>query len=167
MYRFAVVLTLCFPLTVLSSLEGAAKGVGCHDQAFLMDNEFVAFVGKIPAVAEPGDRRILRWRVYEDAGEKVGDFHVLTTILSQSKAGDWVRADGSIAFSNGTIHATVLTVLRDPSDTTKSSSTIDDYVVVGGSGEFANAKGIIRLTPPHQSHSRLNGWLMELKLDCS
>lgn len=162
-------------LSVGSMLAIASTGyaeeayIGCGTTELLHSNTSIRFIGADPAQAAAGDRRILHWFLEDLSGLYVGTFDVVTTVLGgTSEMGHYVRVDGSLDLPNGNIFVATSTSLRDATDTLSSGNAqeVIDWAVVGGTGDFANASGVVSITVPDQGASHLENRPMTLTIRC-
>ncbi|MEM7463630.1 MAG: hypothetical protein AAF362_13240 [Pseudomonadota bacterium] len=144
----------------------AAAGQTCENMSLLMSNEKILFLGDKLKGAQPGDRRILNWRVHDSDGSKLGAFHVVTTVLSDTENGHFITSTGSLVVDTGEVHAIITTELPDASSEAQSSTDAVNWAIVGGTGEFAHATGTLITAPPQHSAKSLDDWALDVAVAC-
>lgn len=157
---------LALALLAGTVVQSAAAEPKCEDLSLFMSNNKILFLGDELKSAQPGDRRILDWRVHDADGTDQGAFHVVTTVLSDTADGHLITAVGSLVFSNGEIHATITTELPDASNEARSSADTVDWAIVGGTGAFAHAFGTLHTGPPEDAPRSLDDWSLDLTMAC-
>ena len=157
---------LALALLASTSAQVAAQGPACEDMALFKSNEEIIFLGDEMAGAQPGDRRILDWRVHDAAGNDLGSFHVVTTVLSDTAGGHLITAVGSLLFPNGEVHASTTTELPDAASEGRSSADAVVWAIVGGTGAFDHASGTIVTGPPEDAAQSLDDWSVIIAMAC-
>ncbi|MDP5220415.1 hypothetical protein Q5Y75_24830 [Ruegeria sp. 2205SS24-7] len=143
--------------------------VGCGQTELRFSNTLIEFVGVNPASAGVGDRRISHWYLEDLGGLYVGAFDVITTVLGgHQDMGHYVRVDGSLAFPNGDIFVATTTSIADAADTYRSGEAqqVYDWAVTGGTGDFANASGMVSVTVPEKHQAHLDNRPIKLDVRC-
>ncbi|MEM7443533.1 MAG: hypothetical protein AAF414_09425 [Pseudomonadota bacterium] len=158
--------TLALALLVGGTAQAAAQDPACEDMTVFMSNEQIIFLGDESEGAQPGDRRILNWRLHEADGGDLGSFHVVTTVLSDTDDGHLITAVGSLLFSNGEVHASITTELPDASSEARSSADAVVWAISGGTGAFTRASGTVVTGPPEDDAQSLDDWVVTIEMEC-
>ncbi|WP_421725304.1 hypothetical protein [Bauldia sp.] len=157
-------------VSFMASGNAAAQdidGPACTDLALFQKLEELIYVDHGPEGVHPGDRRILRWAVHDAEDNRIGVFHVITTVLQSVEGrGDAVTASGTIVFPNGDVVASITTDLPDASDTERSTLGPVDWAIVGGTGDFASATGTLITSPPEDGDYNLQDWTLDITMSC-
>ncbi len=143
--------------------------VSCGVTELLHTNTSIKFVGADPTYAEIGDRRILHWFLEDRDGFYVGEFDVVTTVLGgTADMGHYVRVDGSINLPNGSLFVATSTLLNDASNTLNSGNPkeVIDWAIVGGTGDFSEARGVLSIVVPEEGSQHLENRPMTLNIAC-
>ena len=155
---------------LLSSQSFAQEAtLSCGNWQILQSNASIEFIGEDATNAKAGDRRILNWRLSDLDGTQLGTFHVVTTVLgSIDGIGDFVTADGSMVFPNGEVFVAITATLQDAADTERSGHApqIFDWAILGGTGDFANAKGTLKIEVPNDNRSHLQNRPFIVEMSC-
>ncbi|MDP5220930.1 hypothetical protein Q5Y75_27470 [Ruegeria sp. 2205SS24-7] len=165
--RWICVFCLALPIGATAQTDEAL--VGCGQTELLHSNTSIRFVGANPAKADVGDRRILHWYLEDLSGLYVGAFDVVTTVLGGSEdMGHYVRVDGSFTFLNGDIFVATTTSLANAAYTHSSGDAqqVIDWAVTGGTGDFANAGGIVSISVPEEHEPHLDNRPLSLDIRC-
>ncbi len=163
------VLTVGMVLATTSIAQAEEAHIGCGTTELLHSNTSIRFVGANPAEAQVGDRRVLHWFVEDLSGLYVGSFDVVTTVLGgTSEMGHYVRVDGAFNLPNGNIFVATSTTLGDAADTLSSGNAheVIDWAVIGGTGDFSNASGVVAIEVPEHGENHLENRAMTLTLNC-
>lgn len=108
----------------------------------------VTFIDNNEEGVGPGDNRVLIHYLSDENGEELGFVHAMSTVLHAPEPGAvTMYARGSVHVDGGTLHWTNTSTLEDPADTSRSTDDTFETVVVGGTGAFRHARGIIHLAP--------------------
>lgn len=143
--------------------------VDCGVTELLHTNTSIRFVGADPTNADVGDRRILHWFLEDLGGFYIGEFDVVTTVLGgTADMGHYVRVDGSINLPNGSLFVATSTLLNDASNTLNSGNPkeVIDWAIVGGTGDFAEARGMLSVVVPEERSQHLENRPMTLNIAC-
>ncbi|MEM6462956.1 MAG: hypothetical protein AAF724_13665 [Pseudomonadota bacterium] len=157
---------LALALLVGAATQSSAENLACEDHSLFMSNNEILFIGEQTVGAQPGDRRILDWRVHDAEGNDLGTFHVVTTVLSDTDDGHLITATGSVVLANGEVHATITTELPDASSDTRSSAGAVEWAITGGTDTFTHASGTLVTGPPQDALQSLDDWSFNLTMEC-
>ncbi|MBT5434546.1 MAG: hypothetical protein P8Q36_01715 [Alphaproteobacteria bacterium] len=134
---------------------GGAQGVhaqntnvpGCGTFVVYAEPDVIEFVDHGDEGLSAGDRRLGRYYFVDEAGNRVGTLHFVTTVLPPDEDGNLVLHQTSMnLFDNGAIAVTANYMLPDPTHTGTSASIEMVEVITGGTGDFEHATGSTSLT---------------------
>lgn len=117
----------------------------CGDFTVTLERDGVTFIDHDEAGLSTGDRRIGRYILNDDEGNRVGTMDFITTVLVPLADGHHpLHAIGHHLFDNGQLTHSLVYDLTDPtSDTDAAQEAI--FTVTGGTGAFDGVSGAIEL----------------------
>lgn len=135
---------IAFTSLVATAAQGGTAPE-CGPFKMMLENEHRHFVDVGPEGASPGDMRVLRMNLMDEAGDKVGTLHISSVLLPPVMAdgAQNVQATQQHVFENGTI-ASVAIILQPDMDNI-DVEPVASYAapVLGGTGDFIHVSGAI------------------------
>mgnify|MGYP003695112767 CR=1 FL=1 len=108
-------------------------------------NGDVSYFDIKPEGVSVGDRRVGRYGVIADNGKKIGTFVFTGTIMPPSDSGNFeLHATAYYQLPNGSLTTAMVYRMVDASKTSDIPDRQFTYPVVGGTGTFVGARGILR-----------------------
>jgi hypothetical protein len=138
----------------------------CGEMHLRQSAEDIQFIDTGAASVDPGDRRVLRWAVTDAAGERIGTFFVVTTVLQVLEDGDVAMAEGHVVFANGDIKVSVIDALTNAANTEQSNRAPITWSINGGTGVFAGATGTLVNGPPADDPGATENWTLDIFMTC-
>jgi hypothetical protein len=121
-----------------------ASGPDCGEFTVYIENDDVEFFDIDPEGTSAGDRRVGRYDVLDENSDHIGYFLFASTILPPLGDGTHqALGNGRYDLANGTIAASMVYELVDPTDTQSGAVQEFVYPVLGGTGEFAGVHGTL------------------------
>lgn len=104
--------------------------------------------------------------LHDAEGVDLGRFHFVGTVLDITEDGDLVSGIGTVAFATDDIFTRITTELPNAATASASVPQEVDMAIVGGTGAFASASGLVTIAPPGNHALDLNDWAVNIEVDC-
>ncbi len=117
----------------------------CGPFAVMLENEHRHFVNIAAEGASPGDMRVLRMKLKDEDGNKIGTLHISSVLLPpvMEDGAQNVQATQQHVFENGTIASIAIILQPDMDDIDVEPVASYAAPVLGGTGEFIHVSGAI------------------------
>jgi hypothetical protein len=122
-----------------------ANTLECSDFTVMLERDAVEYIDHGEAGLSTGDRRVGRYFLNDDQGNRIGTMDYITTVLVPLSDGHHpLHAAGHHLFDNGQITHSLIYDLTDPtSEAVVAEQAI--FTVTGGTGAFDGVSGSIEL----------------------
>ncbi|MEM7446078.1 MAG: hypothetical protein AAF414_22350 [Pseudomonadota bacterium] len=141
-------LAAALALTTIAGVASAQQASDPHCGNFVafVVNDDVTVVDQGPEGASPGDQRIIRGRLTDTDGNRIGRQHAIATISHSSVEGEPLFYVTLLeTFDVGTVASTAMIPSPNALDPSSRPDASYQRAVTGGTGDFAHATGTVTL----------------------